>query len=52
MRLTFRMFGSDLALRPCAYAEKDWAAEEYSTGCYTSVMGPSVLTQYARYVSA
>jgi monoamine oxidase len=44
------MFNSDDALRPVHYEECNWMDEAYSTGCYSSVMAPMVLTQYARCV--
>ena len=28
------------------YVEKNWMEEEYSGGCYASVMAPGVLTNY------
>ena len=43
------MFGTDEALTPIDYAEKNWMAEEHSGGCYTSIMGPKVVTEYLRY---
>jgi monoamine oxidase len=33
---------------PTAYLELDWAAEEYSRGCYGAFATPGTLTRYGR----
>lgn len=32
--------------KPIAYIERDWAAEEYSRGCYGAFAGPRTLTRF------
>jgi len=39
-----KLFGCDEALSPIAYVEKNWSEEQYSGGCYFSVMAPNVMT--------
>jgi monoamine oxidase len=36
------------AANPAAYLELDWAAEEYSRGCYGAFASPGTLTRYGR----
>jgi monoamine oxidase len=36
------------AAAPADFAEQDWAAEEWSQGCYMAHMPPGVMTQYGR----
>jgi monoamine oxidase len=36
------------AAEPIDFAERDWAAEEWSRGCYMAHMPPGVMTQYGR----
>eukprot|EP01090_Pellita_catalonica_P014096 TRINITY_DN3508_c0_g1_i2.p1 TRINITY_DN3508_c0_g1~~TRINITY_DN3508_c0_g1_i2.p1 ORF type:complete len:414 (-),score=82.35 TRINITY_DN3508_c0_g1_i2:41-1282(-) len=43
-----RIFGSDEALSPVDYLETNWAAEEYSGGCYLGAMGPGVLSRFGK----
>lgn len=43
-----KAFGDDEALEPIHYEEKNWLAEQYSGGCYTTMYPPGCLTQYAR----
>ncbi|KAJ8253043.1 hypothetical protein GJAV_G00208500 [Gymnothorax javanicus] len=43
-----RVLGSEEALRPVHYEEKNWAEEEYSGGCYTVYFPPGILTQFGR----
>lgn len=45
-----RAFGIAEMARPSGYAEKNWCAEEFSGGCYVSVMGPRTLTDFAHYI--
>jgi len=40
------MLGIEELLRPVAYIEKDWSAEEFSGGCYVASMPCNVLTAY------
>jgi monoamine oxidase len=40
-----RYFGEHAA-RPTAYLEKDWAADEFSRGCYGPFAPPGVLTRF------
>ena len=35
------------AHRPLAYTDKDWTADEWSSGCYVGLMPPSLLSQTA-----
>ncbi|XP_053403763.1 amine oxidase [flavin-containing] B-like [Mercenaria mercenaria] len=42
------VFDCDDFLHPIGYREYNWMADQYSGGCYTSVMPPKVLTQYGR----
>jgi monoamine oxidase len=37
---------------PVAYADQDWLAEPWSTGCYVGVMAPGVLSQTAAALRA
>ncbi|KAK3093139.1 hypothetical protein FSP39_011668 [Pinctada imbricata] len=39
-----KAFGDADFLTPIGYEEKNWMGEEYSGGCYTSVMAPGTLT--------
>ncbi|XP_033760189.1 amine oxidase [flavin-containing] B-like [Pecten maximus] len=43
-----KAFKMDAFLQPCDYIEKNWMEEEFSGGCYLSVMPPGVLTKYGR----
>ncbi|XP_026151267.1 amine oxidase [flavin-containing] [Mastacembelus armatus] len=43
-----RVLGSDEALHPVHYEEKNWCEEEYSGGCYTAYFPPGILTQYGK----
>uniref|UniRef100_A0A4W4ETM1 Amine oxidase n=1 Tax=Electrophorus electricus TaxID=8005 RepID=A0A4W4ETM1_ELEEL len=43
-----RVLGSDDALHPVHYEEKNWCEEEYSAGCYTVYFPPGILTQFGR----
>ncbi|XP_041806315.1 amine oxidase [flavin-containing] [Chelmon rostratus] len=43
-----RVLGSEEALHPVHYEEKDWCEEEYSGGCYTAYFPPGILTQYGK----
>ncbi|KAM9487174.1 amine oxidase [flavin-containing] [Clarias gariepinus] len=43
-----RVLGTEEALHPVHYEEKNWCEDEYSGGCYTTSMPPGVLTQYGK----
>ncbi|XP_047456916.1 amine oxidase [flavin-containing] [Mugil cephalus] len=43
-----RVLGSEEALHPIHYEEKNWCEEEYSGGCYTAYFPPGILTQYGK----
>ncbi|KAG7241348.1 hypothetical protein INR49_025714 [Caranx melampygus] len=43
-----RVLGTEEALHPVHYEEKNWCEEEYSGGCYTAYFPPGILTQYGR----
>lgn len=47
-RLYAKVFKEEKATRPVHYEEKDWLEDEWSGGCYSSVMAPGVLTNFAR----
>uniref|UniRef100_A0A3B4AFI3 Amine oxidase n=1 Tax=Periophthalmus magnuspinnatus TaxID=409849 RepID=A0A3B4AFI3_9GOBI len=39
-----KVLGTDEALHPVHYEEKNWCEEEYSGGCYTAYFPPGILT--------
>ncbi|XP_066562927.1 amine oxidase [flavin-containing] [Amia ocellicauda] len=43
-----RVLGSEEALYPVHYEEKNWCEEEYSGGCYTAYFPPGILTQFGK----
>uniref|UniRef100_A0A8C6TE33 Amine oxidase n=1 Tax=Neogobius melanostomus TaxID=47308 RepID=A0A8C6TE33_9GOBI len=43
-----KVLGTDEALHPVHYEEKNWCEEEYSGGCYTTYFPPGILTQFGR----
>ncbi|XP_071955677.1 amine oxidase [flavin-containing]-like [Antedon mediterranea] len=43
-----KVFGTDEAMHPINYVEKNWMAEAYSAGCYTTIFQPGTLYQYGR----
>ncbi|XP_069492605.1 amine oxidase [flavin-containing]-like [Ambystoma mexicanum] len=43
-----KVLGSEEALYPVHYEEKNWCEEQYSGGCYTSYFPPGIMTQYGR----
>lgn len=45
LRHLSRLFGSDLAMQPVAFVERDWTREEFSRGCYVGVAPPGLITQ-------
>jgi monoamine oxidase len=47
----FAKFFGERALHPVEYIEQDWAAEEFSRGCYGGRMGTGTWTRYAQALS-
>ncbi|KAG2457064.1 AOF oxidase, partial [Polypterus senegalus] len=45
-----RVLGSEEALHPVHYEEKNWCEEEYSGGCYTVYFPPGIMTQFGRVI--
>ncbi|XP_060626210.2 amine oxidase [flavin-containing] B [Anolis sagrei] len=43
-----KVLGSQEALHPVHYEEKDWCEEQYSGGCYTAYFPPGIMTQFGR----
>lgn len=43
-----KAFKMDAFMQPSDYIEKNWMEEEFSGGCYLSVMPPGVLTKFGR----
>lgn len=43
-----KVLGSQEALHPVHYEEKNWCQEQYSGGCYTAYFPPGIMTQYGR----
>ncbi|XP_058148088.1 amine oxidase [flavin-containing] A [Dasypus novemcinctus] len=43
-----KVLGSQEALQPVHYEEKNWCEEQYSGGCYTAYFPPGIMTQYGR----
>eukprot|EP00002_Diphylleia_rotans_P016079 TRINITY_DN3123_c0_g1_i3.p1 TRINITY_DN3123_c0_g1~~TRINITY_DN3123_c0_g1_i3.p1 ORF type:complete len:486 (+),score=109.23 TRINITY_DN3123_c0_g1_i3:65-1522(+) len=46
-----KMFGSEEAMKPTRYIEKNWMAEEFSGGCYVGIMPPGFLTRYGPHLT-
>ncbi|WP_116022848.1 flavin monoamine oxidase family protein [Thermomonospora umbrina] len=42
----------EAAAAPVAFIERDWAAEEYTRGCYGAFTGPLALTRFGRALRA
>ena len=42
--------GSQEALQPVRYEEKDWCEEQYSGGCYAAYFPPGIMTQYGTVI--
>lgn len=40
------------ATEPTAYRERDWAAEQYTRGCYGAFANPAALTRFGRWLRA
>lgn len=45
-----KVLGSEEALHPVHYEEKNWCEEQYSGGCYTAYFPPGIMTQYGRVI--
>ncbi|XP_056436116.1 amine oxidase [flavin-containing] [Gadus chalcogrammus] len=43
-----KVLGTEEALHPIHYEEKNWCEEQYSGGCYTAYYPPGILTQFGR----
>ncbi|XP_036126716.1 amine oxidase [flavin-containing] B [Molossus molossus] len=43
-----KVLGSQEALKPVHYEEKNWCEEQYSGGCYTTYFPPGIMTQFGR----
>lgn len=46
----YQIFQTKEALDPIFYVDYDWSKEEFSRGCYFSVMGPTALTDCGVYL--
>ncbi|XP_025079119.1 amine oxidase [flavin-containing]-like [Pomacea canaliculata] len=51
-KLYAKVFQTDDALHPVHYEEKNWAADEWSGGCYTVMMPPGLLTTFGEEIRA
>ncbi|XP_053562468.1 amine oxidase [flavin-containing] A [Bombina bombina] len=45
-----KVLGTEEALHPVHYEEKDWCKEQYSGGCYTAYFPPGIMTQYGSII--
>uniref|UniRef100_A0A8D0GQA3 Amine oxidase n=1 Tax=Sphenodon punctatus TaxID=8508 RepID=A0A8D0GQA3_SPHPU len=45
-----KVLGTEEALHPVHYEEKNWSAEQYSGGCYTAYFPPGIMSQYGRII--
>ncbi|XP_044525158.1 amine oxidase [flavin-containing] A [Gracilinanus agilis] len=45
-----RVLGTQEALQPIHYEEKNWCEDQYSGGCYTAYFPPGTMTQYGRVI--
>ncbi|KAM4699695.1 amine oxidase [flavin-containing] B-like [Discoglossus pictus] len=45
-----KVMGTEEALHPVHYEEKDWCKEQYSGGCYTAYFPPGIMTQYGSII--
>ncbi|XP_069492606.1 amine oxidase [flavin-containing] A-like [Ambystoma mexicanum] len=45
-----KALGTEEALNPVHYEEKDWCKEQYSGGCYTCYFPPGIMTQFGRVI--
>jgi len=47
---SFTRFFGPKAAEPILYTDKSWAAEEFSGGCYTGIMGPNTMTTLGKHL--
>ncbi|XP_018421299.1 PREDICTED: amine oxidase [flavin-containing] B-like [Nanorana parkeri] len=45
-----KVMGTEEALHPVHYEEKDWCKEQYSGGCYTAYFPPGIMTQFGSVI--
>ncbi|XP_063306211.1 amine oxidase [flavin-containing] A-like [Pelobates fuscus] len=45
-----KVMGTEEALHPVYYEEKDWSKEQYSGGCYTAYFPPGIMTQFGSII--
>ncbi|XP_060090152.1 amine oxidase [flavin-containing] A-like [Heteronotia binoei] len=45
-----KVLGTEEALHPVHYEEKNWSTEQYSGGCYTAYFPPGIMSQYGRII--
>lgn len=45
-----KVLGTEEALHPVHYEEKDWCKEQYSGGCYTAYFPPGIMTQFGSVI--
>ncbi|KAM4795710.1 amine oxidase [flavin-containing] A-like [Rhinophrynus dorsalis] len=45
-----KALGTEEALHPVHYEEKNWCEEQYSGGCYTAYFPPGIMTQYGSVI--
>ncbi|KAG8450493.1 hypothetical protein GDO86_002958 [Hymenochirus boettgeri] len=45
-----KALGTEEALHPVYYEEKNWCEEQYSGGCYTTYFPPGIMTQYGSVI--
>ncbi|XP_063811694.1 amine oxidase [flavin-containing] A-like [Pseudophryne corroboree] len=45
-----KVMGTEDALHPVHYEEKDWCKEQYSGGCYTAYFPPGIMTQFGSVI--
>ncbi|XP_077150932.1 amine oxidase [flavin-containing] B-like isoform X1 [Ranitomeya variabilis] len=45
-----KVMGTEEALHPVHYEEKDWCKEQYSGGCYTAYFPPGIMTQFGSII--
>lgn len=45
-----RMYDDPVAFEPEFYYEVNWATEEYSGGCFASILPPNILTRYGEWI--
>ncbi|XP_029458986.1 LOW QUALITY PROTEIN: amine oxidase [flavin-containing] A-like [Rhinatrema bivittatum] len=49
-QLYAKVMGTEKALHPVHYEEKNWCEEQYSGGCYTAYFPPGIMTQFGRAI--